>query len=274
MKAAHSSPEQNVTKFTYALKQAGHQNAAIDLPAWPRHRSTAGRKLQRDCRLRGCRPKQAQQLAGQRRKKKSSDQSRTNLSTYCPGTSGKEESCISVCAAGRREENVMAALTGGARLKTGFRQIIAPASLKNVPGLASSAERKTRFSVLAPDKRAESVMQALAGPLLPCQSQVHTLTCGSGKESASHQESASTLQADRFLAHPNQAWQRGLTRQHIPKGAGSDTLDTQHLNTLMEKLNSRPRKFLGFKTPEDLSWGEHLRVALGLEFTYFLEFIQ
>jgi IS30 family transposase len=31
----------------------------------------------------------------------------------------------------------------------------------------------------------------------------------------------------------------------------------------MEKLNNRPRKSLGFKTPKELFWRDYLTVALG-----------
>ncbi|CAK8719919.1 hypothetical protein LDFHOB_09345 [Candidatus Electronema aureum] len=68
--------------------------------------------------------------------------------------------------------------------------------------LVTLAERKTRVIALAPNKRADSVNQALAQALLPYQDQVHTLTCDNGKEFALHQEFASTLQADCFFAHP------------------------------------------------------------------------
>ena len=107
--------------------------------------------------------------------------------------------------------------------------------------LVTLAERKTLFSVIAfaPDKRADSVKQALVQALLPYQDQVHTLTCDNGKEFALHQEFASTLQADCFFAHPYQAWQRGLNentngliRQYLPKGASFDTLDTQDVKAI------------------------------------------
>ncbi|CAK8724459.1 Transposase IS30-like HTH domain-containing protein [Candidatus Electronema aureum] len=53
----------------YALKQAGHQKSAIALQLG-RHRSTIDRELQRNSGERGYRPKQAQQLSGQRRQEK------------------------------------------------------------------------------------------------------------------------------------------------------------------------------------------------------------
>ncbi|CAK8712396.1 hypothetical protein LDFHOB_01520 [Candidatus Electronema aureum] len=49
-------------------------------------------------------------------------------------TSSTEELCISIYAA-EKKRKLMAALTDGARLKTGSREIIAPTSLKNVLGL-------------------------------------------------------------------------------------------------------------------------------------------
>uniref|UniRef100_UPI00405635F3 IS30 family transposase n=1 Tax=Candidatus Electronema sp. TaxID=2698783 RepID=UPI00405635F3 len=78
--------------------------------------------------------------------------------------------------------------------------------------LVTLVERKSRFSViaLAPDKRASSVTQALAGALLPYQEQVQTITCGNGKEFAFHEEFSAALQAECFFAHPYQAWERGL----------------------------------------------------------------
>ena len=55
----------------------------------------------------------------------------------------------------------------------------------------------------------------------------------------------------------------GLIRQYLPKGASFDTLDTQDVKAIMEKLNNRPRKSLGFKTPKELFSGDYLTVALG-----------
>jgi len=57
------------------------------------------------------------------------------LINMLPMTSSKEESYTSIYAAERKEENVMAARTGVVRSGTEFREIIAPASLKNVVGL-------------------------------------------------------------------------------------------------------------------------------------------
>jgi transposase, IS30 family len=138
--------------------------------------------------------------------------------------------------------------------------------------LVTLVERKSRFSViaLAPDKRADSVTQALAGALLPYQEQVHTITCDNGKEFAFHQEFSTVLQAECFFAHPYQAWERGLNentngliRQYLPKGTDFDTLSQQDINCIAEKINNRPRKSLGFNTPKKLFLEACQKVALG-----------
>jgi len=138
--------------------------------------------------------------------------------------------------------------------------------------LVTLVERKSRFSViaLAPDKRADSVTQALVEALLPYQEQVHTITCDNGKEFAFHQEFSAALQAECFFAHPYQAWERGLNentngliRQYLPKGTDFNTLSHMDINLIMDDLNNRPRKSLGFNTPKKLFLGACQKVALG-----------
>lgn len=303
----------------YALKQAGHQKSAIALQLG-RHRSTIDRELQRNCGERGYRPKQAQQLSGQRRQKKAKlriseeiwpivndllceDWSPEQISGWLSATKNLQVSHERIyqhvahdkqeggtlyihlrCRKKRRKRYGSTDRRGTIKNRVSIdhrpdiveeRSRIGDWEMDTVIGhqggavLVTLAERKTRVIALAPDKRADSVKQALVQALLPCQDQVllHTLTCDNGKEFALHQEFASTLQADCFFAHPYQAWQRGLNentngliRQYLPKGASFDTLDVK---AIMEKLNNRPRKSLGFKTPKELLGGDYLTVALG-----------
>ena len=57
---------------------------------------------------------------------------------------------------------------------------------------------------------------------------------------------------------PHCLWQRptnentnGLLRQHFPKGTDLSPYSQQHLTTVAEELNNRPRKPLGFRTPDE-----------------------
>lgn len=137
--------------------------------------------------------------------------------------------------------------------------------------LVTLAERKTRCSllVLAPDKSAKSVSEALIGALQPHAADVHTITYDNGKEFAHHVEIASALDAKGYFAHPYHSWERGLNenmngliRQYLPKGKSFDDLTHKDVQRIMDKLNNRPRKCLGYKTPNQVFFGINPPVAL------------
>ena len=72
-----------------------------------------------------------------------------------------------------------------------------------------------------------------------------------------------------FLAHPYHSWERGLNentngliRQYIPKGKDMYDLSDDEVAKIIVKINSRPRKCLGFKTPNQLFLGRNKPVAL------------
>lgn len=137
--------------------------------------------------------------------------------------------------------------------------------------LVTVAERKTRFSVivLVPNKTAEAVKTALVRSLQPHAERVHTLTYDNGKEFAYHQKVAEQLDADGYFAHPYHSWERGLNenmngliRQYLPKGKCFNHLSQKDVLVIMDKLNNRPRKCLGYKTPNQVFLGINPPVAL------------
>lgn len=139
------------------------------------------------------------------------------------------------------------------------------------PVLVTLAERKTRFSLiaLAPDKTAQSAKEAILSLLGPLAAQVHTITYDNGKEFAHHVAIADALDAKGFFAHPYHSWERGLNentngliRQYLPKKTDFQPLTQQDIQNIMDKLNNRPRKCLGFKTPNQVFFGIKPPVAL------------
>jgi hypothetical protein len=103
------------------------------------------------------------------------------------------------------------------------------------------------------------VTDALLTVLQPHADLVHTLTYDNGKEFAYHQTVAKGLDAQGYFAHPYHSWERGLNentngliRQYLPKGTDFRTLTLEKVRSIMDRLNNRPRKCLGFKTPNQL----------------------
>lgn len=92
--------------------------------------------------------------------------------------------------------------------------------------------------------------------LAPYKELVHTITSDNGKEFANHEFIAQKLNARYYFADPYSSWQRGLNkytnklyRQYLPKKSNFNDYDIQFFVTITNKLNNRPRKLLGFKTP-------------------------
>jgi IS30 family transposase len=127
--------------------------------------------------------------------------------------------------------------------------------------LVTLTERKSRLSLLKRvDKRqADMVSQATISLLKPFADQVHTITRDNGKEFANHETIAKRLDADFFFAHPYADWERGsnenmngLVRQYFPKKTDFSTISDEDIETIIQKLNHRPRKCLDFLTPFDV----------------------
>ena len=137
--------------------------------------------------------------------------------------------------------------------------------------LVTLVERRSRLSLiaLAPNKTAEAVKAAILKGLQPLSAQVHTLTYDNGKEFAYHMEIAKVLKADGYFAHPYHSWERGLNentngliRQYLSKGTDFNKLTDRPVLEIMDKLNNRPRKCLGYKTPNQVFFGIKPPVAL------------
>ena len=137
--------------------------------------------------------------------------------------------------------------------------------------LVTLAERKSRFSMIikAENKTAAAVSAAITKAMAPYAANVHTLTYDNGKEFAYHQKVSDGLEAQAFFAHPYHSWERGLNentngliRQYLPKGKSFDDLTDQEVQDIMDKLNNRPKKCLGFRTPNQVFLKEKSEIAL------------
>jgi IS30 family transposase len=127
--------------------------------------------------------------------------------------------------------------------------------------LVSLTERKSKFQLLAKVERHSEalVKEAIIGLLTPFVDKVKTITSDNGKEFAAHQEIARAVGADFYFAHPYASWERGvnensngLVRQYFPKGSDFSAVTQAEIDFVMERLNHRPRKTLGYQTPNQV----------------------
>ena len=119
-------------------------------------------------------------------------------------------------------------------------------------------------------KTSQQVSQAVTELLRPVKHRVHTITADNGKEFSGHLKIVKSLDANFYFAHPYASWERGLNentngliRQYFPKSRDFATITGSEIQNAMEKLNNRPRKCLGFKTPNQVFFGIKPNVALG-----------
>lgn len=139
--------------------------------------------------------------------------------------------------------------------------------------VATLVERKTHYAVLAKSKtkQAQQVRQSIERALAPHRNIVHTITYDNGLEFAEHQKMAQTLSAKIYFAHPYSSWERGLNentngliRQYLPKSRRLDNVTQKELEHIMHRLNHRPRKSLGFKTPYELFFKKKTLLTVAL----------
>ena len=124
--------------------------------------------------------------------------------------------------------------------------------------IVTLVERKTGLLKMkrVDNKTAQQVSEAMIELLKPVRLQVKTITSDNGKEFAQHKKVKQKLFSPFFFADAYASWQRGtnentngLIREYLPKGCDFRQVSDDEMQDIENKLNNRPRKRLGFKTP-------------------------
>jgi IS30 family transposase len=132
---------------------------------------------------------------------------------------------------------------------------------KHKGALLTLVERKSKFTLIRKleKKQANPVAEAAIDLLKPYEETVCTITSDNGQEFAHHESIKEQLQTTVYFAHPYHAWERGLCentngliRQYFPKGMNFETITNEQVHVAMNRLNNRPRKTLGYKTPNEV----------------------
>jgi IS30 family transposase len=125
--------------------------------------------------------------------------------------------------------------------------------------IATLVERHTRYVMLArvPGRDTETVVKALIKQAGKLPRELYkSLTWDRGKEMSGHKRFTLATDIRVYFCDPKSPWQRGsnentngLLRQYFPKRTDLSLHSQMHLNKIAKRLNERPRKTLGFKTP-------------------------
>ena len=123
-------------------------------------------------------------------------------------------------------------------------------------------ERKTRYCFIKKlsAKTAENMHNRLIDSLetLPAH-MLKSITYDNGTENAKHETTNKILKTQSYFCNPYHSWEKGsvencigLIRRYYPKKTDWALLKQSELNKIRRRLNTRPKKCLGFMTPEEV----------------------
>jgi len=128
--------------------------------------------------------------------------------------------------------------------------------------IATVVERKSRFVLLTKNDTKQScvVIKNMFNRLakLPREA-LNSITFDNGTEFAKHSLLKKGLGMDVYFCDPHSPWQKGqvektnsLIHRYIPKNTPANLLTDELVSLAQDRLNDRPRKCLGFKTPAEV----------------------
>jgi IS30 family transposase len=124
--------------------------------------------------------------------------------------------------------------------------------------IVTLVERKTGLLLIGKlrDRTTESLNRRVIGLINRHEGAFETITSDNGTEFHNYKYIEGRTTALFYFARPYHSWERGsnenangLIRQYLPKGTSMAELSQQQCNAIARKLNTRPRKRHGFRTP-------------------------
>jgi len=126
--------------------------------------------------------------------------------------------------------------------------------------VATVVERTTGYSFIGKlsDRSKRGVSKRLKMLIRRAPSRFVTMTSDNGTEFHDYESVEKATGVRFFFATPYHSWERGsnenlngLLRQYLPKRASQAALTQRGCDAIAKKLNTRPRKRLGYRTPEE-----------------------
>lgn len=132
--------------------------------------------------------------------------------------------------------------------------------------IVTLVERKTRFTLIGKleAKTKEQTNARTLKLIKPIAAAFKSITADNGTEFHGFAEIEKKGKLDFYFATPYHSWERGtnentngLIRQYLPKKESMFSVSQARCHAITRKLNSRPRKILGYQTPEE-AFNAHL----------------
>ena len=132
------------------------------------------------------------------------------------------------------------------------------------PGAVTIVERKSGLARVGPVPRlgAQETLRRATALLRHEAHPVRTITADNGSEFHMYKQLERRLRTKVYFATPHHAWERatnentnGLLRQYLPRQTCLRELTQDQCTAIAERLNDRPRRRLGFLTPNEVYYG-------------------
>lgn len=135
--------------------------------------------------------------------------------------------------------------------------------------IQSIVERKLKYTILTKlmRKTVDETTDAFIKRLQ--EYYIKSLTVDNGTENRDHEKIAKELKANVYFCHPYHSWEKGtnentngLVRRYLPRNTSLENINQQDLNDIAWELNNRPRKSLGYATPQEMLELEYSKLPL------------
>ena len=141
-----------------------------------------------------------------------------------------------------------------------FRREHGPANV------TSLVERRTRYAVLFKNRRSKPLMDQLINLFCPLPAPARqSMTFDRGLEFVSWRELATGMGTDAWFCDPQAPWQKGSVenlnrrvRRYLPRNTPIAAISNRSMMSICDRLNTTPRKCLGYRTPAE-AFEEELR---------------
>ncbi len=126
--------------------------------------------------------------------------------------------------------------------------------------LLTLVDRKTGYVMIGKleARTVEATNQAAIELINNSARRIRSVTVDNGTEFHGYKAIEAATDADFYFATPHHSWERGtnentngLIRQYAPKRTSLAHLTQRHCDHIAHKLNNRPRRRLGFRTPAE-----------------------